>query len=130
MDGENLPMMSAGDAQPVQHNSVFTSYVNPSLLKTLSKVEASQIHYPDLASLDALMKSSKLKRIVRATDWPVGHEARRGLWIKLCNFSFDCHIVSDESAYKDSVTDLFGEGEVTFFILCSGAMQIELSGIS
>jgi hypothetical protein len=114
MDAGNLSMMSAGDAQPVQHNSVFTSYVAPQFQNMLLKTEASQIHYPDLASLDALMKSSKLKRIVRSTDWPVGHEVRRGLWIKLCNFSFDCRVVPDELAYKESVKDLFGEGETTF----------------
>ena len=113
MDGAGgLKLLCAGDSQP---EGVFTSFVEPTVWKTVNSSGPSQTNLPDLATIDAHIKSSKVKRIVRSSNWPICHEARRQLWVILCNASFDCKVVCDETSYKEAVKDIFGEGERKLF---------------
>lgn len=90
---------------------VFTKYVEPSMSKAFSAAGSSGSNYPDLASIDVLTTPTKVKRVIRLTDWPVSHEIRQCLWLKLCNASFDCKVVCDPAAYRESVQSVFGEGQ-------------------
>jgi len=93
--------------EPIR-STVFTRFVQPSVFEPASE---SVSDLPDSSSIDGLIASSKVKRLIRTTDWPVCHEIRRCLWLKLCNASFDCKVVCDPTAYQEAVQSVFGEGQ-------------------
>ena len=91
-------------------SSVFTIFVDSAQLQLLLKNAPFHDDAQDAALSSIARTSKKFKKFVRKTHWPINHEARRSLWIQLCNASYDCKIVCDESSYRESVHDIFGDG--------------------
>jgi len=100
-----------------RRNNCFTDYVDATAVSWKSDILVYS-HLPSSDELELLVKSpkdkTKVKKLIRTSDWPVNHEVRRSLWVTLCSTIDTFTAASDGYSYHETVQEIFGNG--MFFI--------------
>jgi len=113
-------MALSSAADEYQRNNSFTGYVDATAVSWKGD-SLVQSHLPSSDELELLLKfpkdKKKVKKIVRASDWPLNHEIRRSLWVTLCSTIDSFTAASDGCSYHETVHEIFGEGMVLFITL-------------
>jgi len=111
-----------------QKNNCFTGYVDAAAVSWKSDT-AVHLPLPSSDDLELLVKhpkdKKKVKKLIRASDWPVDHEVRRSLWVTLCSTVDTFTAASDGCSYHETVQQIFGDGMV-LFIAVVHAYEIDM----
>ena len=108
-------IMAVSSATEEKPGTCFTNYVDATTVSLKSDTLVCS-HLMSASELELLVKSpkdmSKVKKLVRSSDWPVNHDIRRSLWVTLCSTDDSFTDAADGYSYYEMVQQLFGAGMV------------------